>query len=78
MELFSGALPGAQELLSAHHSCSPDLPEKELLSLTQTHSPDPAEIALQEFEAQGQVSQLEGTWHFKGRETEAQGLFHYL
>lgn len=56
MKLFSGALPDTQELLSAHHSASlaqlllSDLPENELLSLTQTHSPDPAEIALQESE----------------------------
>lgn len=81
MKLFSGAGLSSSSSPSGLSSCSPDPPENELLSLTQTHSPDPAGIPLQEFEAQGQVPQLEGTWHvphFVGGETEARGLSHSL
>lgn len=52
---------GAPFSPSGLNCCSPDVPGNELLSFTQTHSSGPAEIALQEFEAQGQVPQLEGT-----------------
>ncbi|KAF4799837.1 hypothetical protein TURU_050982 [Turdus rufiventris] len=66
---------GAPFSPSGLNCCSPDVPGNELLSFTQTHSSGPAEIALQEFEAQGQVPQLEGTDILQ--DGEGQTALHY-
>lgn len=79
MKLFSGAALSSSSSPSGLSSCSPDPPENELLSLTQTHSPDPAEFPSRSLRHRDKcLSWKARVPHFVGGETEARGLSHSL